>query len=51
MFYGATVVVSAARITHTLYHCQLSDILTSYQLTSKNFEREGEKERETYIIF
>lgn len=24
MFYGAAVVTSAARITHTLHHCQLS---------------------------
>lgn len=42
MFAGATVVVSAARITHTLHHCHLS-----YQLILKNLiEKDRETERE-----
>lgn len=41
MFYGATVMASAARITHTLHHFQLSVIKVPTSI--KEFEREREK--------
>lgn len=42
MFYSAPVVGSAARITHTMHHCQLSVI----QLTTniKDFERQTDRQ-------
>lgn len=45
IFYGATVVASSARITHTLHHCQLSDTSTIIKLHVRIFEREIETDR------
>lgn len=53
MFYGPTVGASAARITHTLHHYQLCDILTVINEHKRIFwrKKERERDRKLYIIF
>lgn len=46
MFYGAIGLSSAARITHTLHHCQHSESLTVINYHQRILEREREKEIE-----
>lgn len=45
IFYGATVVANAARITHTFHHCQLSDTLTVIIYHQRILFREIEREK------
>lgn len=46
IFYGAIGLSSAARITHSLHHCQRSESLTVINYHQRILEREREKEIE-----
>lgn len=47
MLYGATVVASPAKSTHTLHHCQVSDTSILINLHQRIFKREGQTDRVT----